>query len=338
MNMECANVKCSKPDSDRMISCWLCLKYYHLKCSGSNLRARDADALADSQKFLNWTCVCCRNVGVEFYSLFKNSRDEFEKINQDFLSLQSKMAKFGELFSKYNDLDKFMNSLHNLSPKNKKNVGSVATQCALPLASCSKIVSEMDAITSVATPNSSKSLMSTGSGGSDLLIEYSDRPPLLSTSCPARSDKGETTNYSNLLPVHNVINDNHTSISVPHITGLDNNEQTPHIRNNPKPLRAIPANKTIFVSRLATDTTVEDVEFYIKSKCDANLLSSVYKFVYSEPRIVSSFKITIPDELFKLVVSPGFWPTGTIVREFVFKERQRQSVRLPVTASNISKN
>lgn len=336
--MECSNTKCLKPESDRMVSCWLCLKYYHLKCSSSNLRARDADALADSQKFLNWTCVSCRNIGLEFYNLFKNSKDEFEKINQEFLSVQMKLANFGELFSKYNNLDKFMNSLLNLPPKHaKKNTENVATQCSLPPPSCSNNVSESDVITSLSNSISSPSLFTSADRTTIPLIKHSDCPSQTPISSPALSINNDLLNISNatsLLPANNTLRENQTCYAQTSASSIDLNTN----QKFPKPLRAIRPNKSIFVSRLAADTTIDDVEYYIKTKCDASLITSVYKFAYSEPRIVSSFKITVADEIFNHVIAPDFWPTGTIVREFVFKERLRKSVRLPASVSNISKN
>lgn len=331
--MECSSSKCVKPDSDRTVSCWLCLGYYHLKCSGSNMRARDADALADSQKFLHWTCLQCRNVGIEFYNLFKSSKEEFEKINKEFLSVQKKLASFGELFVNYKNLDKFMNSLQNMSPKNKnKNFENVATQCSLPPASCSIEPSESKAVNSV------PSLLSTAVNRTNVpIIENTENlfyTPTTTALQPIFNNENlNIANSSNFIPSNENHANNFINVDSP-IVALNN---TPN-RNVPRPLRVIPPNKTVFISRLASDTTAEDVEYYIKSKCGADCFSSVHKFSFAEPRTVSSFKITVPDEIFKEVVAADFWPIGTIVREFIFKQRPRNTVRLPASLPSMSKN
>lgn len=102
-----------------MVSCWICNGYCHLKCS-EGLKAHDADGLLDKSKFLQWTCCNCRKVRVEFYSLFQNSRNEFENICRDFTLLNEKLLKYGELFSKFSCLDNFVNSTPSSSPKRKK--------------------------------------------------------------------------------------------------------------------------------------------------------------------------------------------------------------------------
>ncbi|KNC23962.1 hypothetical protein FF38_09062 [Lucilia cuprina] len=100
-------------------------------CSG--LKVRDADALADPQKSLHWTCLNCKNENVEFYNLFKNSKDEFDKIYKEFISLQAKFVKFGKLFTKYQNLEKFSSSVNILTPKRRKtNSGDVVPHITYP--------------------------------------------------------------------------------------------------------------------------------------------------------------------------------------------------------------
>ena len=115
-----------------------------------------------------------------------------------------------------------------------------------------------------------------------------------------------------------------------------NNLNNVQIKHNP--LRAIPPKKTIFVSRLASETTIEDIEFYIKSKMDQNIEFSTYKFNYSQPRTITSFKITVPLDIFDTIVDPGFWPVSTLVREYQYKEHQRNAVHLPSRNPNAPKN
>lgn len=116
--MNCLSDSCNVTGTERMVTCWLCIGHCHLKCSG--LKNRDADALADSSKFLQWTCPKCRAIDIEFYKFFKSSKGDFEQLTRDFLSLQNKLLAFGELFNKFPILDKFVNLQQPSSPKRKK--------------------------------------------------------------------------------------------------------------------------------------------------------------------------------------------------------------------------
>lgn len=103
-------------------------------------------------------------------------------------------------------------------------------------------------------------------------------------------------------------------------------------------LRVIPPPKEIFVSRFAFETTAEDIEYYIKSKFNSNVNISTQKFVYLKARAITSFKITVPVELFEQILDPSFWPVSTYVREYQQRENQRRIVRLPLHEPNRPKN
>lgn len=95
--------------------------------------------------------------------------------------------------------------------------------------------------------------------------------------------------------------------------------------NNPvvhNPLRAIPPRKTIFISRLANNTSIDDIDYYIKSKVGEQAEILIQKFQYSQPRSIASFKLTVSAELFQILLDLNFWPENTLVREYVYKERQ----------------
>ena len=71
---------------------------------------------------------------------------------------------------------------------------------------------------------------------------------------------------------------------------------------------------------------------------DQNIEFSTYKFNYSQPRTITSFKITVPLNIFDTIVDPGFWPVSTLVREYQYKEHQRNAVHLPSRNPNAPKN
>lgn len=111
--------------------------------------------------------------------------------------------------------------------------------------------------------------------------------------------------------------------------------------STPKPLVAVSPKKkrrTIFVSRLASKSSETDVCHYIKSKVKADNGINVKKFQFSYPRLIASFKITVPDILFEEIVSETFWPPNTLVREFEYKPNSSapRIAELPVSKSVIS--
>lgn len=108
----------------------------------------------------------------------------------------------------------------------------------------------------------------------------------------------------------------------------------------PKPLIVVPPKRTLFISRLAYDTTVEDIDYYIKAKLGNNVDITINKFSYSQPRSITSFKIAVAACVYDQIVDTCFWPANIIVREYIFKEnpRSKNIARLPPRNSFVSKN
>lgn len=319
--MECSNPTCSCTGNDRMVACWLCVGHFHLKCCG--LKARDADALADPQKFLQWTCPSCRKISVEFYKLFKNSKDEFDAIKKEFLSLQNKLDKYGDLFNNYANLEKFENLQHNVSPKRKKgNLRSASSQ-----GEC--------ATTSSVTNSAS---MAANFHGTEFPQSLEPGLPLPS---PLVNNVIQSVPVNELTPNSALAVYNYPQTAPNNSQAVSNSAPVPVLNNIqyvPKPLRAVPQHRSVFVSRLASETTIEDIEYYIKSKCGENAFVSAYKFVYQQSRSISSFKITVPEEAFNNIIDYTFWPTGTFVREYVYNSNRRSGARLPARTPSSPKN
>jgi len=91
----------------------------------------------------------------------------------------------------------------------------------------------------------------------------------------------------------------------------------------PKPLALVPLKKQIFVSRLSPDKTSSDVLSYIQDKTKADNIK-VEKFNFSYARDISSFKITVLNELFSIICSGDFWPDNMVVKEFEAKIKNRK--------------
>lgn len=300
--MDCLSAECTITSNDRMVSCWLCLGSCHLKCSG--LKARDADALADPGKCLHWTCSQCKKINIDFYKFFKSFKGEFEQLNNDFSSIKSKLAKFGELFENFPNLDKFSNADVSSSPKRKKAANVLLT-----------------------TPSMSNSTVPTALNE----VAVSDN-----VSAPSTSLHALPSPNLNSLPMVTDINSLNTVL--PPTTNITNSAAVDN-QTLRRPLKAIPPKKTVFVSRLAGDTSSEDVDFYIKSKlCNADVV--VHKFKFSNPRSISSFKISISVNHFQNIMDQSFWPENTLVREYTYNENTRANRIgvLPQRASNAPKN
>lgn len=334
--MDCMNKNCSISGEERMVSCWLCLGNYHLKCSG--LKARDADALSDNAKNLQWTCPNCRVIGIEFYNFFKSHKAEFDGIKKDFSSLQGKLTKYGELFSKFTNLDSFAASPR---PKRKRTAKSSSTPPCIPKN------------TGVITTNNDSIPLPTAN----------------TSSCPAAV---VTPNTNNFIPPHhtsnasnyNIIPSESTSVTptvsnssiLPMIPNLATSKPpelillTPsssniptnlNVVNNPlttvtpKPLKIIAPRKTIFASRFSVDTTINDVEFYIKTNLGIEDYNNVQIYKINA-RNRASFKIIVPESIFDRLVNPQFWPKNTIVRQFIY--RDDNNVILPRASDPNPKN
>lgn len=101
------------------------------------------------------------------------------------------------------------------------------------------------------------------------------------------------------------------------------------IVTNQRMLRIKPARKNIFISRFLSDTTVDEIDYYIKSKLNFGADILIKKFTYTTPRDITSFKLSVPPDLFEDMVNPNFWPDSALVREYVNKENPRRSNAAP---------
>lgn len=126
---------------------------------------------------------------------------------------------------------------------------------------------------------------------------------------------------------------NNETSSGPHSSTSNNAEVVP------KQLTVIPPNKSIFISRFASDTTVEDIMYYIKTKLSDVADIHLKKFTYSQPRIITSFKLTVPSHLYEQIFDSNFWPINTLIREFEFKvnPRRKNIAKLPSRNPNDKK-
>jgi len=99
-------------------------------------------------------------------------------------------------------------------------------------------------------------------------------------------------------------------------------------------LRVVNPRNQIFISRFAEETTENDIISYIKENVGRpEMAVTVYKFKFADKRSISSFKITVPHELFDTLVNNDFWPVNAVVHEYVHRGSSSAIRPLPQRAS-----
>ncbi|KAH8354352.1 hypothetical protein KR084_008539 [Drosophila pseudotakahashii] len=96
----------------------------------------------------------------------------------------------------------------------------------------------------------------------------------------------------------------------------------------PNILIAVPPMKAVFVSRLTTSTTEEALKHYIMAKLsypDPDDIQ-VRKLYNKQRRKISSFRILAPDPIYRMILSPAFWPEHIVVHEFIKKHDLRPNI------------
>lgn len=324
---KCLSKSCTlASDDERMVVCWLCHGVCHFKCSG--LRTLVAEAL-HSTKGLHWCCNGCQQIGVEFYRFYQSTKNTFINIQTKMSVLSNEICSYGNLFDEFKQLN-YINSPPHSSPKRRKssrknnkehpvlNLGPSSSNGNVPIINNHCLPTENPVLN--LGPSSSNSV------GSIINNHCLPNSSVTTTNIPTDKD----CNIQRVsVPVNNNIVYNPPTINM-------NNAEN-ELTNQ---LKIIPPKKSIFISRFAFDTSVEDINFYIKSKLNFGADISINKFTYSQPRSITSFKLTVPANLYETIVNPDFWPNNTLVREYVFKENPRLNniAQLPPRQFNNSKN
>lgn len=326
--MDCVSAKCTvRNANEKSIFCWLCNDCAHLKCAGFN--GKSFDKLIDPSNGFRWLCWKCREAETNFNILFQETRKSFADLKQCLNLANEKLLKFENRFM---DL-KFNNARLNSSPKRKKP----STPSNL-----------LDILNSDDDPAFFLSPAQIPSGEiSNVVLDIpnSDDDPARFLS-PAQLPTGEINNVEDVNNVINDITERRVGLNMDGgVAGSGSNaplngsaeEQNSNPINLIGNLVVVPPRRTIFISRLANDTSVENLVEYLKKMCsDFNDTDcKVFKFNYSQPRDISSFKIIVPDKVFHTIIMESFWPTGMLVKEFIPRDRQGRfgRINLPVSAS-----
>lgn len=308
--MACLLKNCNiKNDDERMIVCWLCHECCHFKCSG--LSGLVAEAVSKN-KGLHWCCENCRKFGVNYYRFFQETKNKFTELQKEAIKLNDRISAYGKLFDDFKSLDN-LKSPPQSSPKRRKSARNMNKD-------------KRDDQENVSAPPCNSA--------SDGNVQFSNITELNSNNLYRESDC--------IVPSSNITELNSTNL-YPNVSNPPQsiNINPPGSINSDSryiPLRAVPPKKTIFVSRLHYDTTSESVDLYIRNAIGSDADISIQKFNFSQPRSISSFKITISTDIFETLINPNFWPTNTLVREYIYKARPQSIAVLPQRESFVPKN
>lgn len=321
---KCMITSCKiKKDDEFMVSCWLCEKYCHIKCA-PDLTARDTDTLRKSG--VHWCCLSCRNISVRFYKFYKNVHLDIAAIGDDLSSLVERFSKVKNSVAEYSELDTVSSVRVIPSPKRKRPALNPRTTRSSP--------DEMD----VGSPFIVNEAMGSAPPVS---IESSQVPGVLANG--RDSIPGDV--QVDLIPSDGVLVKPAPpvpmNLSFAEVVAAESDVVTsPMSGTKPRDLIVIPPKKTIFVSRFAPDTTVDEIKHYVLSRIGKECPIDPYRMKGSYSDSFSSFRIVVPDELFTTIVDRKFWPPGSFVKEFVYREssRRRGNVRLPSRVDSASKN
>ena len=123
---------------------------------------------------------------------------------------------------------------------------------------------------------------------------------------PKASKSSEVSNWSVVKNKERAMNNR-----LPGIIGTGNNKGE---------LKAIEKKVTIYVSRLHPDTTLDNVETFLKSSFpEANCEMGHSKY----PANYSSFKITINENNYNHIMNPNIWPNGAYINRFFRKKQDK---------------
>lgn len=320
--MICSHSYCIDTDNnDKMIACWICKQIYHTKCL--YIPTHVADDL-NGNLGLRWCCNNCKDFDIDFFKFVKTNRDKFNELKQEFTVLSSMFIKYEEIFDKYKSLNNKSQLLNGCSPKRKRTSKRLTSKSNSNFLKIAEPINQNLAINNlISAPES----------------------PVIPMIQPNSTNQTLNTNLSNPIQITSQ-NSSHQSVNnlnnyAPEITTQvvnDNLSMSMH-DNNIEDIISVQKQSTrsIFVARLSSDTTTDDVSQYINSKLDRKYKIKIFKFNYAEPRSKASFKVTVPEEIFNKVIAPHFWPANTITREY--KEKPKKDIAfLPKSSLPNSKN
>lgn len=336
--MSCLFSNCKLKNEERFLTCWICDGLAHYQCAGFN--GRDFDKINDSSRGLRWSCTSCRSLDINFYRLFKEAKVGFSAMSSELLNLTVKFRKFEELFNDFDLGD---------SPRRKKSLGRLGVDAGH--AGNSSALDAGHAANSPALRDVSLLFSSPAPAAVVSAPSVVDPPAVVVTAAGEGVGLGGPGGLGGSAAAggHTRGSDGSAaSVCVDQVVvGSTNPVDTIRVDGGVTPsqlasalpvgpgggssgfserciLDIVPPRRTVFVSRFTPVTSVDDIKRFIKENIRLQVNESdfrVFKFNFSQPRDISSFRIIAPSNLFDVLVDRSFWPPGVIVREFVHRDR-----------------
>ncbi|XP_075150846.1 uncharacterized protein LOC142224954 [Haematobia irritans] len=328
--MDCLYEKCDVTNiHERSITCWLCEGHAHLKCAGLN--GRHFDKIVDRSNGLRWSCLKCRQLDIDFYKFFIETKRGFSEFNKEFCSLLERFRKFENMFKNFK-FDSITSPKHKRPAPRNMVISDEAPLLGLPPTPdlnglFTPIVDELPIQTEV--------LNLSLNGPLSTMVVNEDCPSNGAVTPLSQGPPTRIGNVSTSIPSISVAPPSH-DVGPVHGDLVPNSASANSLSDSD--LVVVSPRKIVFLSRLANDTSVDRVCNYIRSmyvdfrSCDCNII----KLNNRQQRDISSFKIIVPLKMFDVLVDSSFWPPGLLVTEFI--PRSRPTRPIPVNLVMASKN
>lgn len=325
------------------VACFGCCKLFHSKCAKLNKSCADVLQKTNTNG-LQWFCVSCRSLSTSVLCTklanFQKAVDKLDSLAQGLMGLSS------QLRIDFTELTNFISKSNAIKPSSGTTQDSVMRTRQNSCLS-HDVMSPPTSVIPVIRVDSSPAAPITSLSPADNPTDASFNAAIVSNTDPA------STSATAVTPAPPFTAPGATATSVSTVTAASNSGTASStalastlpsslLSTNPVQLVVVSrtVKKSIFVSRLATDTSEQNILDYIVSRINMGVdLDKVYcrKFKFNGAREVSSFKITPPEVLFHQLLSSDFWPPGVIIHEFVVRPR-RQAHQLASPVPLHSKN
>lgn len=309
MALKCYFKNCKiNNDTDILTFCRLCDLTFHIKCVGLTARVHDTIV---ANKGLRWFCESCRLKEVDLTRLLNSTRRRFDEISRDLASVQEKFLNFKSEFSSFECMDDSAKANSNL---------------LLPEPPIQPVVDLPKPSREVQRKKKTTSQVDTAPSLINLLSPVPDHPAnLFSELVVPDVNVTAGASLSTSIPLHvQAVSNGGSSAVTRNTSGAipKNRLATSSEISAAKKLVVVEPRKTVFISRLAPDTSIEDVRAHINAQLGFDDTSiSIVKYRLKPRKSYSSFNVNLPEHLIHRVLNPTFWPKNTVVHEFIFRPR-----------------
>lgn len=305
------NVKSKSDTEEKKIHCSWCDAFAHSTCSGINLRS--FNIITDPTNGLNWSCPKCRAHNADLFKFVRQVKEGMRVIGKDLLELMDKFQSLDTLFNSPNfvvntvSLNGNLHTVNQPPPKsrcNKESVNRPLLRSVVNVKEQPKTTDSMPVI--VINDGDGTKTSSSVVESNDTSVDEVNSNTVIGLQTSTES-KPITKSRANVSPS--------LITTVSDVTRLSDEK----VVNSAKSLRIIPSRKSIFITRFANETTVDDLQSYITTNCsdivDTEL--NIFKLISSRPREICSFKITVSAKWYEKLLKKSFWPEGVFIRPFV---------------------